>query len=142
MSNEEKKIFFIVDKKLSDEVFEYLINQKCKDTIHLVTALQNLQGFGDDGFIFTKDLLISLLNYLLDKTARETINFINALQRSKQFVPPAPNLPDTTITDEEERYANEGRSVSDTPDAIIEKFEPETKVKPKKTRKKSIKKED
>ena len=120
---QEKKVYFITEKKLTDDIFDYLSNKTLKDTIHLVNALRGVQSFGDEGYILGRDLLTSLVNYLLDQTARETINFIIGLNRSKQFVPPEPPTPDTTISDEDEQTASQGRQVSEEP--TLTQYNPE-----------------
>jgi hypothetical protein len=123
-TQEEKKVYFITEKKLTDDIFEYLSNKTLKETIHLVNALRGVQTFGDEGYILTRDLTTTLLNYLLEQKARETINFIIGLNRSKQFIPPAPPTPNTVITDDDETSAQEGRQPQDE-DVELVQYEPE-----------------
>ena len=74
-----------LDKKISTDLFEYLLDMPCREVIQLVTALQYVPSM-DNSFIIKKDLIQAVYNYLSLKPAGQVIRFLNAINNATEYV--------------------------------------------------------
>lgn len=97
---------YVLSSAITKGIFEYLLDQPCRQTIGLVTELQRLPN--DNGnFIWSDDIRQKVVGYLGTKPNSEVMNAVVALNTA-ETVPEEPVAPPVATT----APVQEGFSVS------------------------------